>query len=91
MPMESHEALLREKLKTRLSDNLRMVRAVLNAPENRDVVLRPFRIAKSCGCRFYCGSDAHHPGSFENCRAIFERAIDRLGLQESDKFHIERA
>ena len=56
-----------------------------------DVVLRPFRIAKSCGCRFYCGSDAHHPGSFENCRAIFERAIDRLGLQESDKFHIERA
>ena len=56
-----------------------------------DVVLRPFRIAKSCGCKFYCGSDAHHPASFADCRAIFERAIDRLGLQESDKFHIERA
>ena len=56
-----------------------------------DVVLRPFRIAKSCGCKFYCGSDAHHPATFADCRAIFERAIDRLGLQESDKFHIERA
>ena len=56
-----------------------------------DIVLRPFRIAKSCGCKFYCGSDAHHPAAFAGCRAIFERAIDRLGLQESDKFHIERA
>ena len=53
MPMESHEALLREKLKTRLSDNLRMVRAVLNAPENRDVVLRPFACADFELCVVY--------------------------------------
>ena len=53
MPMESHEALLREKLKTRLSDNLRMVRAVLNAPENRDVVLRPFACADFELCAVY--------------------------------------
>ena len=53
MPMESHETLLREKLKTRLSDNLRMVRAVLNAPQNRDVVLRPFACADFELCAVY--------------------------------------
>ncbi|MBR6552918.1 MAG: hypothetical protein IKT89_08795, partial [Clostridia bacterium] len=26
-----------------------------------DIILRPYRIAKECGCKFYLGSDAHHP------------------------------
>jgi hypothetical protein len=47
-----------------------------------------FRIAKYQGCKFYCGSDAHHPAGLVNSPARFERAIDLLGLQESDKFHI---
>ena len=51
-------------------------------------VLRMFRIAKSCGCKFYCGSDAHNPGYFVRTKEIFERAIDLLGLTEDDKFHI---
>ena len=55
-----------------------------------DTVLRLYRIAKNYGCRFYCGSDAHHPGTFGPVREIFQRAIDLLGLQESDKFHIEK-
>ena len=58
--------------------------------EEADTVLRPYRIAKNCGCRFYCGSDAHHPKTFSKCKEIFERAIDLLGLEESDKFHIVR-
>lgn len=51
-------------------------------------VLRPYFIAKECGCKFYCGSDAHHPHELEAAKAIFERTIDLLGLEESDKFLI---
>ena len=53
-----------------------------------DIVLRMFRIAKSCGCKFYLGSDAHHPAAFAKTKAVFERAVDLLDLQESDKFRI---
>ncbi len=53
-------------------------------------VLRPFEIARSCGCKFYLGSDAHHPNRLENVKAIFERAIDYLGLRESDKHEIAK-
>lgn len=56
------------------------------ADENADIVLRMFRIAKSCGCKFYCGSDAHHPSSLDKAKAIFERAVDLLALTEEDKF-----
>ncbi len=56
--------------------------------EEADTVLRMFRIAKQCGCKFYCGSDAHHPAQLDAAKAIFERAIDYLELTEEDKFHI---
>jgi histidinol phosphatase-like PHP family hydrolase len=56
--------------------------------EEADRVLRMFRIAKECGCKFYLGSDAHHPKTFESTDRIFSRAIDLLGLEESDKFVI---
>lgn len=52
-------------------------------------LLRPYRIAKQCGCKFYMGSDAHHPGELDGAREPFERAIDFLGLEESDKFLIK--
>lgn len=60
------------------------------ADSEADTVLRIYRIAKQCGCKFYCGSDAHHPVGLDEAKAAFERAIDLLGLQESDKFHIGR-
>lgn len=56
--------------------------------EEKEIVLRPYRIAKNCGCKFYMGSDAHHPDIFESARGIFERAIDLLDLKEEDKFCI---
>ena len=56
--------------------------------EERDLVLRPYRIAKQEGCRFYCGSDAHHPQNFAAARVALERAIDDLSLTEDDKFRI---
>ncbi len=58
------------------------------ADSEADTILRPFRIAKAAGCKFYLGSDAHHPKDFENAKAVFERAINLLDLKESDKFHI---
>ena len=58
------------------------------ADDEIDTCLRPFRIAKSCGCKFYLGSDAHHPSSFVGAREIFDRAISLLDLTEEDKFHI---
>lgn len=56
------------------------------ADEEADAVLRPYRIAKECGCKFYLGSDAHHPADLDCAKAIFERAIDFLNLTEDDKF-----
>jgi len=52
----------------------------------QEAVLRPYRIARDCGCKFYLGTDAHHPAAFENMRKIFDRAIDLLDLREEDKF-----
>lgn len=55
--------------------------------ENRESMLRPYRIAKECGCKFYYGSDAHKPSEF-SVDQYFPRFIDLLGLTEDDKFHI---
>lgn len=58
------------------------------ADEEAETVLRPYKIARETGCKFYCGSDAHHPNVFENAKNVFERAIDLLELTEADKFLI---
>lgn len=55
-----------------------------------DTFLRPFKIAKHMGCKFYLGTDAHHPDFFYDAKEVFERAVDMLGLCENDKFHIEK-
>lgn len=56
--------------------------------EEKSIILRPFEIAKKEGCKFYCGSDAHHPKSLNEAKVIFERAIDLLDLTEENKFRI---
>ncbi len=55
-----------------------------------DTILRFYKIAKKCGCKFYCGSDAHGTYVFKKAKEIFERAIDLLGLTEDDKFIIKK-
>lgn len=60
------------------------------ADKEADIVLRPYRIAKKCGCKFYLGSDAHHPNSLDAAPKIFERAVDMLELTEEDKFPLCR-
>lgn len=49
-------------------------------------VLRPYFIARECGCRFYLGSDAHHPADLASAPACFARMVDLLDLHEEDKF-----
>lgn len=51
-----------------------------------DAILRMFRIAKGCGCKFYLGSDAHTPKGLEDAIGLFERWITLMDLKESDKY-----
>ncbi|MBR6556145.1 MAG: hypothetical protein IKT60_01825 [Clostridia bacterium] len=55
-----------------------------------EAVLRIYRAAKTAGCKFYLGSDAHHPEEFGGVSAYFALAIDTLGLTEDDKLPIVR-
>lgn len=57
----------------------------LHDPQSADT-MRPYRIAKEKGCKFYLGSDAHHPDALGKARARFEAVIDALELTEADKF-----
>lgn len=55
--------------------------------EETESILRPYRIAKECGCRFYFGSDAHHPSGLPKLRDRADFLIDALNLTEDDKFN----
>ena len=55
--------------------------------EDLEYILPMYRIAKDAGCKFYLGSDAHHPDHFERSKIAFLHFIDLLGLEETDKFH----
>ena len=52
-------------------------------------VLRPYRIAKEAGCRFYFGSDAHRPDAFLTAKANFIKITSLLQLREEDKFTVK--
>ena len=55
-------------------------------PAEAPLALLPYRIAKEEGCKFYLGSDAHHPVELARAKANFETIIDLLALEEDDKF-----
>ena len=75
-----------EKVKARgMGVELNFVPRAANA-EDLDIILRPHRIAKQVGCKFYFGGDAHHPERFGERRAEFETIVDLLDLKESDKW-----
>ncbi|MBQ6862725.1 MAG: hypothetical protein IJO14_00665 [Clostridia bacterium] len=52
----------------------------------KEILLRPYFIAKECSCKFYLGSDAHKTSALDGAKENFEDVIDKLNLQESDKF-----
>lgn len=55
-------------------------------PEDHEEILRPYRIAKKMGCKFYLGSDLHCADRFVGKKDAFEMYINLLGLTEEDKF-----
>lgn len=54
--------------------------------ESKQILLRPYYIAKDCGCKFYLGSDAHSTNNLASAKENFEDVITTLDLKESDKF-----
>ncbi len=87
IPEEEMERLFNKA--AQLGVGIEISSGIMNfADVEADVVLRPYRIAKQCGCKFYCGSDAHHPDELDRAKAKFERIIDLLELTEEDKFII---
>ncbi len=53
-----------------------------------ETVLLPYRIAREAGCRFYFGSDAHHPEGLAAAKTNFEHIVDLLNLTEENKFRL---
>ncbi len=53
--------------------------------EDLETMLMPYRIAKEEGCKFYFGSDAHHPKELEEAPANFDNIVTLLDLTEDDK------
>lgn len=62
------------------------MKTISMSPEIKDIMLRPYFIAKECGCKFYLGSDSHKRSAFIGMKENFENIISELDLQESDKF-----
>lgn len=54
--------------------------------EDAECILRPYRIAAAAGCKFYIGSDAHHPAVLTAAKERFEKIIDALHLEQEQKF-----
>lgn len=101
--MQGHRDKLLELIDTWKTENLQRIFTIaakkgvgieLNSRDMKfedfeaDTILRPYKIARDAGCKFYMGSDAHHPKELDNAKEIFERAIDLLGLTENEKFSI---
>ena len=59
-----------------------------SAMKHPEILMKPFTVAKECGCKFYLGTDAHHPKAFDIAEETFTRAIDYLRLTEDDKYLI---
>ena len=54
--------------------------SMMYTPEEEGDILRIYRIARDCGCRFYCGSDAHHPHELDRAMDLFQKAVDAFGI-----------
>lgn len=64
------------------------VKTINMTDEQTEIFLRPYIIAKECGCKFYLGSDSHKTTASACAKENFEDIITKLNLKESDKFII---
>ncbi len=65
-------------------------KTIFNSDEEKDILMRPYYIAKDCGCKFYLGSDSHRTEALSHTKENFERIITILDLREEDKFPLAR-
>ena len=63
------------------------VKTINMTDKEKEIFLRPYFIAKECGCKFYLGSDSHKASAFEHAKENFEDVITALDLKETDKFY----
>ncbi len=64
------------------------MKSIFSSEEEKSIMLRPYYIAKDCGCKFYLGSDSHKTEALDGAKENFENIITNLDLQESDKFNL---
>ncbi len=62
------------------------VKTINMTDRQKDIFLRPYYIAKECGCKFYLGSDSHKTKALACAKENFEDVIAQLNLEETDKF-----
>lgn len=84
IPDEEYRRLFAKAAKAGVGIELNMGAEELKE-ENHAITLKPYRIAKEEGCKFYLGSDAHSPAGLEEAPAKFEKIITLLELTEDDK------
>ena len=59
--------------------------------EHEEDALRFYRLAREEGCKFYLGSDAHHPASLHNVPERAPEVVELLGLNKNDLFVLPQA
>ena len=64
------------------------VKTINMTDEQKEIFLRPYFIAKECGCRFYLGSDSHKTSALSCAKENFENIISLLNLEEKHKFYL---
>jgi histidinol phosphatase-like PHP family hydrolase len=64
------------------------MKSIFNSEEEKEALLRPFFIAKECGCKFYFGSDAHKTEALKTAKQNFLNIVDLLDLKETNKFKL---
>ena len=64
------------------------MKSIFSSESEKEIMLRPYRIAKKCGCKFYLGSDSHKNDALKGAKENFERVITLLDLKEEDKFKV---
>ncbi len=87
IPVEEYHRLFAKAAKVGVGIELNFNSLALTDAD-RETMLLPYRIAKEEGCKFYFGSDAHHPSELAWAKENFENIVDLLGLTEDDKFRL---
>lgn len=65
-------------------------KTLFNSEEEKNILMRPYYIAKDSGCKFYLGSDIHKSSALSGAKENFERIITLLDLKEEHKFPLAR-